>query len=196
MKDRDYPQFESTHRQPSEESSIFSQRPPPPTLSTLLNNMARKDKEIEELQKELAIKTEKVNEFEYLIVKASEEVRRKQQEILELKNQVETLRVSSEQLPELQQQIEKLSKQQEHAANSREIQLRVELQKEKELFSSLQETYNQAKNKCDSLERQVSNLTNKNAKLEKELEERLKALNELTASEQVKVRAQLILCVF
>lgn len=186
---REVVQSEKISKHPDEEDD--KEPIPRPALLNVTNLMDnKKDKEIEELKKELQNKSEKLSEFEYLIVKASEEVRKKQAEITELKNLVELYRPAYEQLPELREHL--TTRESEYSKNTREIQLRVEVQKEKEHSASLQEAYNQAKSKADSLERQLASLSSKSTKLEKELEELTRLNDQITMDAQVKVYTELL----
>lgn len=183
MKDKDFFRSDDISKYRGEDTNNPSHN----SMHSSLPILMKKDKEIEDLQMELRNKNEKINEFEYLIVKASEEVRKKHNEMNELKNQLTQYRAAYDQLPQLQEQLERTNINNSYQKSSKEIQLRVELQKEKELSSSLQEICNQERARCENLERQLTALINKSAKFETEIGNLHQKIERMENEDKVKV---------
>ena len=139
-------------------SDIDTNTNAPREISTLLNTLLKKDKQIEYYKHEIVSRDDKLREFEYLIVKASEEIKKKQGEIINLTAALDNNRASQNaneiaKVPLLQKELANANnelKSVEIQSTTNLIQLKMELQREKEVNSTLQKVIQDSKGHSQS----------------------------------------------
>jgi len=178
----------------------------PEHFNSILGQLMKKDREIDAVMAENSKLKDQIREFEYLIVKASEEVKKKQAEITELKAVIDGLNKSSVDLSrvgELQNQLidaKATIKSLEDKMDHTHMQLRLEVQKEKEinvsLNAKLQEAKAQqeklmaeAKSTADQLQRSYNALSQRYSKLEQEHENAIAMTKDLESQNSAKDQA-------
>jgi len=172
-------------------------------MSSLLNKFINKDKETENMRKENQSLKDKLKEFEYLIIKGSEEVKRKQNEIASLNNIIETLKQNTPNavtIDSLQRQLDEATKEvyriKSESAQA-QTKLRVEVQKEKELNATLKRQLTEIQEKFDSisnenkansedLQKSFALTSTKYIQLERDYAEARNLLKEMTHDSEVK----------
>jgi len=172
-------------------------------MASLLNKFINKDKETENLRKENQSLKDKLKEFEYLIIKGSEEVKRKQGEIASLNSIIDGLKQAipnAATIDTLQRQLEQsqreLLKIKSESAQA-QTKLRIEVQKEKELNTGLSKQVNEMREKLEvilqdskvnteDLQKSFSMTSQKYMQLERDFAEARKLVQELQQENEVK----------
>ena len=172
-------------------------------MASLLNKFISKDKETETLRKENQNLKDKLKEFEYLIIKGSEEVKRKQGEIASLNSIVDGLKQAipnAATVDTLQRQLEQaqreLHKMKSDSAQA-QTKLRIEVQKEKEINTGLSKQVAEMKEKLEvilqdskvnteDLQKSFSMTSQKYIQLERDFAEARKLVQELQQENEVK----------
>lgn len=172
-------------------------------MSSLFNKFIQKDKEAESLRKENQELRDKLKEFEYLIIKGSEEVKRKQSEIASLNSIIDTLKQTmphAASIDHLQRQLDEAQReltQTRSEAAQTQTKLRVEVQREKEMNLSLSKqvaemksrldiVLQESKGSFDDLQKNFSMTSGKYMQIEKEYNDAKQLLKELTTDNEIK----------
>ena len=172
-------------------------------MTALLNKFIQKDKENEHARKENQELKDKLKEFEYLIIKGSEEVKRKQSEINTLNTIIDKLKQTipdAVSVDNLQRQLDE-SQRELHRIKSESAQtqtrLRVELQKEREQNNSLSkqaaetkfkldDMFKESRGSIDDLQKNFTMTSQKYINLEKDYTEARTLVKELSTDVEVK----------
>jgi len=172
-------------------------------MSSLLNKFINKDKETENLRKENQSLKDKLKEFEYLIIKGSEEVKRKQNEIASLNTIIDSLKQNTPNaatIDSLHRELEEAKKEMyriKSESAQAQTKLRVEVQKEKELnvvlkrqLTELQEKFDsisqESKASSEDLQKNFALTSTKYMQLERDYAEARNLLKEMTHDSEVK----------
>lgn len=138
-----------------------NERSPEQQMNTLFNQLSKKDREIESLRVENAKLKDQHKEYEYLIIKASDEVKKKHQEIQDMKSLIDSFKnntVDLSRVSELQTQLidaKAQLKNFESHSNQSLIQARVDIQKEKELNHTLHQRIQDLKEEVEKLKKEA-----------------------------------------